>query len=1121
MKKFTAIKKNITKIAVLLTVLCIALTCLTGIGLNRAFAEEDKNDYEFTDFANTELKVSNNQFDEGGDSFPSNPDSWTGAYVGNYSNTNLVSGVIELTGETYLDEDNYEAAKLYKYEEYENKEIPKTPFGINTSIPNGDLYYPGTNKKVLMINTNGTTVSYGYSSNTLALEANSFYKISAFVKTGDFNQSHGAVIKLTGFKDGEDVGFWNINTLTGLKDGNGQYELNKENMFGWKEYTVYVATGFNTESVTLNLQVGDFTEDNVTPSKGYAFFDNVNAYQISATAFYTETADFSDMLKDRYVVKDMNVYDYLTDGSTVIGDFSNGLSGWTDITEDEEGNHYGGAMKYIYDAASSLSPENALGLNADPVSPKGKTADNGVSTNNILILRSSSPVQAGVRSQNILIQRNKYYRIGVWAKAQELGVSSTASIVISGQSTIASNDYKLEPVAVDAIEVDGGIESRYGWKEFSFYVNGSSLKDVNINIELWLGYANLSSGLVMFDEITVKELSYTEYKDNSSGGLTVSVDSAPENTGINNGTFTVAGDNDEYKYPLKPADWTMYDASSIGTAGFSSSPVNTDRIATGIIATDEDHFNANRSNYLGAANPVNAGDDDINNVLLLASENETAICFASSDITVTANTYYRLDVTLQVRDITGYGANIVLKSGNGVIATIEGITSTNYSFKTYTIFVQGGYVDNTVTVEIWLGLNDKVNNQSKRSSGYVYVSKAALTTVSDEAEFTTAVNSVKADYEAGQLTDRSYFSFADSVMDVFDYYSKDQIKDAYKWTLQKADPNSIVKAGIFDAMNMPADQNEIPSYFTRAFNSLGSENRNVLYLRNVSDTYSALVLSKNVTFTATKYYVVSFDVMVDIPQEYLDKENSVAAVISLGGIDRKIEIRNTYDTAGIETQNGISYYRMFKSYKFYVAAGDSDLSTSITISLGGELPNQFITGQVYIANADIQEISNVAFEEETAGVAEDDEFIRFANFAEAGSSDTTPDDEEPEEPEESENGNVPVTSAWWFIPSILFAIAIFGAIVGFIIKKLIEKRSNRKIKAQTNSYDRKHSLLFSKKEGADEAVASPVPSENDTVYDNFDEDSQDSARDVRTAEAEEISEEAEGEENKFHDEFDD
>ena len=41
----------------------------------------------------------------------------------------------------------------------------------------------------------------------------------------------------------------------------------------------------------------------------------------------------------------------------------------------------------------------------------------------------------------------------------------------------------------------------------------------------------------------------------------------------------------------------------------------------------------------------------------------------------------------------------------------------------------------------------------------------------------------------------------------------------------------LVKAGYFDALNMPVGQNEIPSYFTEAYAALETENRNIFGVR--------------------------------------------------------------------------------------------------------------------------------------------------------------------------------------------------------------------------------------------------------------------------------------------------
>ena len=185
--------------------------------------------------------------------------------------------------------------------------------------------------------------------------------------------------------------------------------------------------------------------------------------------------------------------------------------------------------------------------------------------------------------------------------------------------------------------------------------------------------------------------------------------------------------------------------------------------------------------------------------------------------------------------------------------------------------------------------------------------------------------------------------------------------------------------------------------------------------------------------------------------------------------------------------------------------------------MGGELPNQYISGRVFVANANIQEITNVAYEEEIAGVEEDDEFIRYASFLSTDKEDEDlEEDDDLETDDTTESTQLPVTSAWWFIPSILFAVAVFAALIGVIIRKILHKRSTRKIKAGANSYDRRHTLLFDG-DGTNEVKAADA----DDSLASFDDDKESEHTEVKlVASAEEINA-TEPTEEEFHDEFDD
>lgn len=59
------------------------------------------------------------------------------------------------------------------------------------------------------------------------------------------------------------------------------------------------------------------------------------------------------------------------------------------------------------------------------------------------------------------------------------------------------------------------------------------------------------------------------------------------------------------------------------------------------------------------------------NVLKMSSAENTAFCYSSEDFTVATDSYNTVAVTLYADNLSGYGANLVLKKDGKVVATIE------------------------------------------------------------------------------------------------------------------------------------------------------------------------------------------------------------------------------------------------------------------------------------------------------------------------------------------------------------------------------------------------------------------------------------------------------------------
>jgi|GEM_PF-3032029 len=217
--------------------------------------------------------------------FPASPGNLTGGFLGNFDggtgiDHGVVSGVIPLN---HYYSAHFDAIGLGIYDEFNQAtDIPMHPHGIDHS-------FASDNPNVLMINTNRMTTAFGYSTQEFTLEPNSFYRFSAYVRTGGFADNQGAAVTLTGLPN--PVGIWNIDTVSNIPRRNGTNlpALNVQNRFGFEQFRIYLATGLHSETVALNLSVGDSITGRHFPSNGFAFFDAVRVDRLSPTAFYDDT----------------------------------------------------------------------------------------------------------------------------------------------------------------------------------------------------------------------------------------------------------------------------------------------------------------------------------------------------------------------------------------------------------------------------------------------------------------------------------------------------------------------------------------------------------------------------------------------------------------------------------------------------------------------------------------------------------------------------------------------------------------------------------------------------------------------------------------------------------------
>ncbi len=1104
--------KRITRKSMLVALVCALMLALAfgAVSFGAFSARADDKTDDTKEFTATSLSLSNPDFSDTSGSYDptASPSSWTGASVGDGNGgTGVIAGVVDLTSSNYLTEKGgNKALYLDRYPEYsEDNVIPQTIFGSTTY---------GGDKKTLIINSKpNAEVAYAFSSSDMTFSANSFYRVSAWVKTGNFASGSGATIKLTGL--GVNCSFSNINTVKNIAtDSKGAAILTQANKYGWVQYKFYVRTSASlSKTVKLSLGIGDALSDDEKgeppvmprPASGYAMFDRVAADRISSYDFAFETNAFTPTERDNVyangngtaMVLDLYEPEYLTttdnDGKTVeIGTFSNAtldINGYWNPNvsyndSDEDVNYVKSAAVDIYDSSLpiDLDDEN-VHFTKSPWAPLGRAEFatenqyfNGGSNGNILrISANNGAATRGVASPDVTVKRFKFYRMSVWVKDDGVSGGDGVSVLIKGENNVPSDKYVLHS-AHTSLTGDSADNAHYGWKEHVFYIKGSSMSDRTVHFEFWLGSpSNPSEGIALFDNVTFTELTQSDFNELSAadGGTVITLDPTSSETGVANGNFISLGAYDEIDFPMPVSDWTFYDASNAATTGFASNKVNTDNAIYGMIPADRATFDAIQASgkLSGVTDPSSFALPPRYNALLLSSSTDTAICYRSPSVTAAVDKGYKLTVDMAVDGVSdnGYGASLVLKTTEGnVLATIEGIKSTNNKFETFTFYIDAPLSERTLCVEIWLGLNDRKDNTLKLSNGNVYVKQVSMTEwtaaegSSVSAEYAEIFNNYSAALSSpAQLRNLKYsvVSFTSPSLDYFDAYTynmTDGFGALYGWSMESKS-NSSVTSGIYDSDNRKG----INLY--EGFDSKDESGR-MLYIFNTDYNRTKYTYNNNVALVANTYYRLDVTLKVRVSDEIRKNKTAVGAGINLTGTVNK-SFTNIKDTTTLVSQGNEASrdYETFKTYTFYISSGASGGNIGLNITFGGESHKSYIQGRLIVSDISLKSMTQSEYDE----VKTDKQSMKVA-LSEVSDDDKT----DTTEKTQSE-------ISWWLIPTLIFSVCLVAAIVIIIVMRLRDRAKKKKKTTYASEYDRASvaKKLDALAEGNEETSDSPADEE--------------------------------------------
>ena len=985
-------------------------------------------------FKQTTLSIPNGQFGENSGSYPGEPSQWTGEPLNGSSTAKMYGGVISMNHMVY----NFNNV-LEEYHLGDGVDVPKNPFSRGNS--------EDSKEQALMINTKDASAAYAYMSPALTLEANACYEISAWVLTLPFKES-GASIRLVDAETHLSIGrkantkgaadateklmaFRNIDT----SGYNVNPQPGQEDMKNWREYRFNVQTSFTPLNIKVSLSVGDDGREDGVKTKGIAFFDNVTGKTIKRSVFeekaLTASSDFlsysfEEEMKGRGKIETPNTSLFAN------GDFTDGADGldgweWIDYTKtDEKGNRIYG--KPGQSNANNRQRPRVADLNEDYViSPFTKTEPGFENT----ALKISHPADeeeedkslyasaSGIISSPFTLQRFRHYRLSVWFLTL-YGAQANIYLSMPDDSTYSGGaPRKYLGDGMKALSSAENVNTE-NWQQVSFYIKGSSVEDYKgVALELWLGYGDFkdksaySTGTVYFDKIEIQYLDTGEYAKYSPNGTALSLDEFAAAPAVANGNFTdieytdiedyfkIDGvGNSSVKKPFSPASWTFVNGQD---KGLNPKAVDFDyndtAVTRGVIASSE------------GPKPDSSKP---RTVLQVQNAWASAAGYSSQDISLSTNSYQKISVWVY----TGQGAKAFLQltEGSNPVALIENIDTRvgmgadrqwiNYSF----IVWAGDSVSLKLT--LWNGwCSEKAYEPYKNlSQGAVWF--AAVDSQSSNAD----------DYDKYSDGSDKTVKTVDlsSNFGLFDN-SSGALKVPYRYTVSgTGDPDRDFSGGIFDAKNFSSSDGEIP------FNPKTSNDelfRYVLMANNRVLSAFKYTSVKSFTLSSSSYYKVT----VSVKTAQLSGASGHGAYIGLAGIKNA-------SISGIKSDD------KYTTYTFYIATGNESLSFNYEMGLGDvKRTSTYTKGFAFFDDISYQTISLVEYNNAGTEKAVKLSFLSSETAA-------------------AENDVGKGFWDWYWLPTLLFGLALLFVLVILAVRKLVPVlaeafgtwRRNRK----AASYDR-------------------------------------------------------------------
>lgn len=752
-----------------------------------------------------------------------------------------------------------------------------------------------------------------------------------------------------------------------------------------------------------------------TPSTSVVFFDNIEFFKTSESSYENLLNQQADANSTRpLATKTYREINLVDDYVDITSKISN--------------------ANFNNPSVSVLSPISDTAAKFVDVRDNSKYSNLSSNNSFAFSIKNEQKSYSCYELKDIVIPAYGVYAISVDAKIIESISSSNATLKIVESDEIKDDYPSYEPKSAELTISSSTNAVKNDFNTYTFFIKGNGLRETKFSLQVSIGTKDSkATGEIALDDLKFFSMTSKDF-DGASGSfqkaLELNLSSASplvSNGHFNNYTVETpvrfdAG-NPAFSFPYGVKSWTNEVDPN----------VSKDDVAFGIINTKSSFYNATE---IGTANPQNPDfnivDPDShetnansNNILMFKNLASTYQSASLSSLSLDSSSVYELTFDCKT-ELNAGALSFSVISDSKTISKFSQI-NTNGDWKKYKIAIRTNVASSSIGVKFDFGTKE----QNAIGFGFVDNVRLVKKTMTDEQflALENQTNTKIVDFKNGN------WKIVSDTQNTFGV-----------WELLTS--SSSLCDGAFAGV-ISAKEN--------AFGVVGeNEDNNMLIVSNTEKGTSSITTKNDFHFTSGKYYKISLNILTQRIETLTSEDGeelTYGASLKLSGFDTTLK--------NIVT-NG-----EFKTYTFLLkATEDSDQGLTLRVSS----PTSQTLGTAIVDNLVVTELDQAEYDEAVALK----ESKNQTNVAVVETQSTTDSDDNTDDSQDS--NTLSNKEIWLLVPSIIFGVAVIGAILAFTLRHIKIKKFE---KATQATYNRKSSLEREKakieaKKNIDKQIAEQV-----------------------------------------------